>query len=234
MKDYFEKSGIYITEDQIRKFESYYELLIRWNDKINLTSITDWNQVVKKHFLDSVIISKYISFDLKERKCIDIGTGAGFPGIPLAILFPNLKITLLDALNKRIQFLDEVIQTLHLKNVTTVHARAEDAAKNKLYREQYDFAVSRAVANISTLAEYCVPFIKVNGQFISYKSVKVNEEMEEYKNAFPKLGCFVEKIETLCLPDSDMERSFVFISKSIETDLKYPRKAGKPSKQPLV
>lgn len=233
MKEYFERAGIILSEEQIQKFEQYYTLLVEWNKKINLTSIIEWNEVVQKHFLDSAMISKYIDFTGEGKTCIDVGTGAGFPGIPLAILFPNLKITLLDAIQKKIYFLNEVKNILSLSNVMTVNARAEDAAKNKEFREVFDFAVSRAVSNISTLLEYCIPFIKKGGQFISYKSVKANEEIKEYKNAFLKLGCFIQKVETFYLPETDLERNFIIISKQEKTDLSFPRRVGRPLKYPI-
>ena len=206
-------------------------MLIEKNKVMNLTSITEMNDVVMKHFVDSISIKKYI--DLSGKKIIDIGTGAGFPGIPLAIVFEDAQFTLMDSLNKRIQFLNEVIEAIELKNVETVHDRAEDLARKEGYREKYNYCVSRAVANMSTLLEYCIPFVKKGGKFISYKSGAVKEELEASVNAQKKLGCkFAECIE-FTLPDTDISRNFVVFDKVNFTGKAYPRQAGKPKKNPL-
>ena len=204
---------------------------------MNLTAITEYEEVILKHFLDSLSIVKVSNFDqnkLAGKSVIDIGTGAGFPGIPLKIAFPELKITLLDSLNKRVNFLNEVIEMLGLKNVTAVHGRAEDYAKQKEHREKYDFCVSRAVANLSTLSEYCIPFVKEGGSFISYKSGKIDEELTQAENAVKILGGKVQDVVKFPLMDTDMDRSFVVIKKVKPTAKKYPRKAGLPSKEPLA
>ena len=225
------KAGIELSDEQLNKFETYYEMLIEKNKVMNLTSITEMNDVVMKHFVDSISIKKYI--DLSGKKIIDIGTGAGFPGIPLAIVFEDAQFTLMDSLNKRIQFLNEVIEAIELKNVETVHDRAEDLARKEGYREKYNYCVSRAVANMSTLLEYCIPFVKKGGKFISYKSGAVKEELEASVNAQKKLGCkFAECIE-FTLPDTDISRNFVVFDKVNFTGKAYPRQAGKPKKNPL-
>lgn len=232
IKEAFAKLNLTLEESQYEQFLQYYEILIEWNQVMNLTAITEFNEVVTKHFVDSLCLIKEISME-KELKVIDIGTGAGFPGIPLKIAFPSLDVTLLDSLNKRIKFLDTVISTLGLKGIRAVHGRAEEYGRKSEYREQFDLCVSRAVANLSTLSEYCVPFVKKGGYFISYKSGKMEEEIENSKRAINLLGGNLENVFTFLLPDSDISRSLVAIRKEEETKKKYPRSAGKPSKEPL-
>lgn len=227
-----EKLNIHLNEKQVYQFMKYYEMLIDTNKVMNLTAITDFDEVIDKHFVDSLALIQAIDLN-KELKVIDVGTGAGFPGIPLKIAFPELDILLLDSLNKRIHFLDQVISELGLENIQTIHGRAEDFGKNPLYREKFDLCVSRAVANLSTLSEYCVPFVKVDGYFISYKSGKVQEELDASRHAVDILGGKVEKCLNYALADTDMERSLVVIHKLKPTKKAYPRKAGKPSKEPL-
>ena len=223
-----------LSKKQILQFISYYELLIDWNSRMNLTAITEFEDVLKKHFIDSLsLISAVSDLAQKQYDLIDVGTGAGFPGIPLKIAFPNLKITLLDSLNKRIQFLNEVICKLELQDIEAVHGRAEDFAKPDQFRERFDLCVSRAVANLATLSEYCIPFVKSGGFFISYKSEKVNVELEEAKKAISVLGGSFQKNIEFLLPHSDITRNFIVIQKKNKTPLKYPRKAGLPSKEPI-
>lgn len=222
--------GFEVNDNQINQFNHYYELLVEWNEKINLTAITEYEDVLMKHFLDSVSIIKAI--DMSEiSSLIDIGTGAGFPGIPIKIMFPNISVTLLDSLNKRIYFLNTVIDELSLQDIYTIHGRAEDFARDVKYRENFDLCVSRAVANLSTLSELCIPFVKVNGYFVSYKSDKSNDEINNANNAISILGAKI--INTVNFNISDNGRSLVVISKIKSTNKKYPRKAGTPSKEPL-
>lgn len=223
--------NIDIDDNIVNKFNRYYDLLIEWNEKINLTAITEPEDVLIKHFLDSSALLKYI--DLSGKSIIDVGTGAGFPGIVLKILNPSCKITLLDSLNKRVLFLNEVITELGLKDIYSVHGRAEDFAHNSKYRENYDIVTSRAVANLSTLSEYCIPFAKAGGFFVPYKSGSIDEEIDEAKRALSILNSSVTKVEKYSLPDTDYERSLVFIHKDKSTTKQYPRKAGTPSKSPL-
>ena len=230
------KWNIVLTEKQIKQFDQYYDLLVEWNSFMNLTAITEFDEVCQKHFLDSLsIVKAYPDHYFKENtfQFIDIGTGAGFPSIPIKIVFPNLKFTLVDSLNKRIKFLNEVIDQLQLSDCTAVHGRAEDLAKNSSYREQYDFCVSRAVANLSTLCEYCMPYVKVGGRFVSYKSEKITEEALNAKHAIFVLGGKFERQVDFTLPDSDIYRNIYIIQKEKITPKKYPRKAGLPSKEPL-
>lgn len=224
--------GISLTEEQIKQFLIYYEMLVEWNEVMNLTAITEYEDVMKKHFVDSISLIK--AYDVsKQVKVIDVGTGAGFPGLALKIAYPELQVTLLDSLNKRIQFLDAVIDKLGLTGVETIHGRAEDFAKPGKLREQFDLCVSRAVANLSTLSEYCLPFVKVGGQFISYKSEKISEEKELAEKAISLLGGKIKNQVEFTLPDSDIYRNLFIIEKSKETPKKFPRKAGLPSKEPL-
>lgn len=227
-----EKIGITLSEKQISQFMTYYDLLVEWNSFMNLTAITEFNEVIDKHFIDSLAICEYVDFKNGDS-LIDIGTGAGFPGIPLKIVFPELRITLLDSLNKRIKFLDTVIESLGLENVETIHGRAEDFAKQQSYREKYDFVISRAVANLATLSELCIPFAKEDKYFISYKAEKCNEELEDAKKAISILGGKVEKQIEYKLPDTDMNRNLLLIKKVKFTPKKYPRKAGTPAKEPI-
>ena len=226
--------GIELTAEMEEKFLLYYNMLIEWNSFTNLTAITDFDEVLKKHFTDSVSLIRAIP-DLAEKrfKVIDVGTGAGFPGIPLKIVFPNISVVLLDSLNKRVNFLNEVISKLQLTDITAMHGRAEDFAQNKEYRESFDLCVSRAVANLATLSEYCLPFVKKNGRFISYKSEKVSEEFEVSGKAISVLGGEYENQVTFELPDSDIYRNLFIIKKKSATPGKYPRKAGLPSKEPI-
>ncbi|MBD5464860.1 MAG: 16S rRNA (guanine(527)-N(7))-methyltransferase RsmG [Lachnospiraceae bacterium] len=224
--------NITLSDKQIDQFITYYELLIEWNSFMNLTAITDFDQVIQKHFLDSLSLVK--AYDLsKECKMIDIGTGAGFPGIPLKIAFPHLDITLLDSLNKRINFLNEVKNKLALANLDTLHGRAEDFAKPGKLREKYDLCVSRAVANLSTLSELCLPYVKVGGKFISYKSEKIKEESIEAKHAIQILGGEVEGQIEFTFTKEQLYRNLFIIKKINPTPKKYPRKAGLPGREPL-
>lgn len=226
--------SIILENSQINQFYQYYELLDEWNKVMNLTAITDQNEVITKHFVDSLALVKAMGeISTKEYKIIDIGTGAVFPGIPLKIAFPQLKITLMDSLNKRIKFLNEVIEQLGLKEITAVHSRAEDLGRDKDYREKYDLSVSRAVANLSTLSEYCMPFVKPGGFFISYKSGKIEEELSSAKHAIFLLGGKVNRIESFTLDGAEAERTLIKIEKVSEISKRYPRKAGVPGKEPL-
>ena len=227
-----EKLGITLSNEQLEQFLIYYEMLVEWNEKMNLTAITDFQDVMKKHFVDSVSLIK--AYDVtKSVSIIDVGTGAGFPGLALKIAFPQLRVTLLDSLNKRILFLDAVIDKLNLSDVETIHGRAEDFVKPGKLREKFDLCVSRAVANLSTLSEYCLPFVKKGGMFISYKSEKISEEFEMAENAISFLGGRVKNQVEFTLPDSDIYRNLFVIEKIKETPKKFPRKAGLPSKEPL-
>lgn len=224
--------GIELTEKQYEQFNKYYELLVEWNKVMNLTGITEYEEVNEKHFVDSLSIVKAIDITT-VKSVIDIGTGAGFPGIPLKIAFPELKITLLDSLNKRIKFLDTVIEELGLENIETIHGRAEDFAKKPEYREQYDLCVSRAVANLSTLSEYCLPFVNIGGEFIPYKSGEIDAEVKDAGVAIKVLGGKLNEVVKFQLPGSDISRSFVKVKKVKNTEKKFPRKAGLASKEPI-
>ena len=227
-----EKIGITLNERQKQQFDKYYEMLVEWNKVMNLTGITEYDEVNLKHFTDSLTIARTQEMQ-KVQSVIDIGTGAGFPGIPLKIAFPHLKVVLLYSLNKRIKFLDAVIEELGLEKIRTIHGRAEDFAKKKEYRECFDLCVSRAVANLATLSEYCLPFVKVEGEFISYKSGDSDEEIRDAEFAVKVLGGKITDVDKFQLPGTDMGRSLVKIKKVKNTAGKYPRKAGLPSKEPL-
>ncbi|MCF0127130.1 MAG: 16S rRNA (guanine(527)-N(7))-methyltransferase RsmG [Pseudobutyrivibrio sp.] len=229
--DSLSEYGFELTEDMTGKLDIFYEMLVEKNKVMNLTGITEFEEVLVKHYLDSISVCQILDDDIIN--VLDLGTGAGFPGMPLAICYPNINFTLMDSLNKRILFLQEVVDALDLKNVTLVHARAEEAARNKIYREQFDLCVSRAVANISTLMEYCLPFVKVGGKFISYKSGDVKEEIESSGNAAKLLGGSIDKPYYFTLPGTDIDRSFITVDKIKMTVKTYPRKAGTPSKEPL-
>lgn len=227
-----ENFGIHLTDFQVQQFIVYYEMLTEWNQFMNLTAITEYEEIMKKHFIDSISLCKALDVT-KGFSCIDVGTGAGFPGLALKIAYPNLQITLLDSLKKRIQFLDAVIDKLSLTGIKTIHGRAEDFAKPGKLRENFDLCVSRAVAKLSTLSEYCLPFVKKDGYFISYKSEKIVEEMDDAKNAISILGGEIKEQVEFLLPDSDIYRNLFVIIKKKETPKKYPRKAGLPGKEPL-
>jgi 16S rRNA (guanine527-N7)-methyltransferase len=220
------------SKEQQEQLTIYYEMLVEKNKVMNLTAITEFEDVLEKHFLDSLAVAQFV--DLKqELSVIDLGTGAGFPGLPLKILFPNLKMTLADSLNKRILFLDEVIVALGLSDIWTVHGRAEDLAVNVTYREQFALCVSRAVANLSSLSEYCLPFVKLGGSFISYKSGEIEEELASAKHAIFLLGGKLDQVVPFQLDGTDISRSFVMIEKTKKTPKAYPRKSGMPTKKPL-
>lgn len=227
-----EQLGILLNDKQEKQFLQYYELLKEWNKVMNLTAITEYEDVMEKHFVDSVSLAKEIDFSGCVT-LIDVGTGAGFPGLPIKIIYPHIKVVLLDSLNKRIKFLNTVVENMELSEVMAIHGRAEDVAKDKKYREQFDICVSRAVANLSSLSEYCLPFVKKGGVFVSYKSGSVEEEAEQADHAVRILGGKINRIAKFMLPNSVIERSFIIIDKKKETPGKYPRKAGVPVKEPL-
>ena len=235
MREYLE-SGIKLLDlnlpiETIDKLIKYAEELLAYNTHTNLTAIRDNEDLIEKHFIDSLIVHKKLP--IREGNAIDIGTGAGFPGLPIKIAFPHIHVVLLDSLNKRIKFLNAVIEELDLADVETLHGRAEDYAKRKEYREQFDLCVSRAVANLSTLSEYCIPFVKRNGYFVSYKSGSSDEEIQQAEKAVNILGGKIEKTDKFLLPETDMGRALVNIKKIKITPAKYPRKAGMPSREPL-
>ena len=230
MQEKSSELDINFSVEQLEKFYRYMELLIEWNEKMNLTAIIEPNEIILKHFVDSLTIIKYLK---NAKTLVDVGTGAGFPGIPVAIMMSNLEITLVDSLNKRLIFLEEVIKELRLTNVKLVHSRAEEFGQNKMYREKFDIATSRAVANLSTLSEYLIPLVKINGNIISMKAAQAEEEIEQAKNAIKELGGKINKIEEFNLPQSDIGRTIILISKEKQTPNKYPRKAGTPNKEPI-
>lgn len=231
IKQKFDEIDIKLSDNQINQFYKYFEMIVEKNKVMNLTAITEFEDIVIKHFIDSILISKSIEMN-EIHSLIDIGTGAGFPGIPLKIIYPNIDMVLMDSLNKRVKFLKEVCEELKLSKIDVIHSRAEDLAKNDEYREKFDLAVSRAVAYLSTLSEYCIPFVKVDGKFVSYKSDNVEDEINNSKNAVKILGASIDDIKYVNL-DNDTKRSFVIISKKKNTSKKYPRKAGMPSSSPL-
>lgn len=222
--------GVRFSVEQIEQFYKYMNLLIEWNEKMNLTAITEPKEIILKHFIDSLTILKYID---DNSKLVDVGTGAGFPGVPLSIMNPTLKITLVDSLNKRLIFLQEVVKELNLKNIEIVHARAEEFGQNKNCREKFDIATSRAVANLATLSEYLVPLVKIDGKIISMKASNAKEEINDAQKAIEVLGGKIEKIEEFDLPESDIGRTIIIIDKNRCTPAIYPRKAGTPAKEPI-
>lgn len=267
LKKYCKELSIELTDGQLEQFQLYYELLIEWNEKVNLTAITEYDEVLKKHFLDSLALVEGKEIDLIEKVCVknqrikllDIGTGAGFPAIPLKIVYPQLFVVMLDSLNKRINFLNEVIQRLRLTEIVALHGRAEDYAKTAekdhakknykktengiahipdvsgevCYREGFDIVVSRAVANLSTLSEYCLPYVRKDGIFVAYKSEELAKEQEIAEHAINILGGKIEKVFDFILPCTDYHRNLCVIRKVKPTPKKFPRKAGTPTKEPI-
>ena len=220
-----------INNNQLEMFYKYMQLLLKWNEKINLTAITDEDEIILKHFVDSLTVLKYIN---ENDKIIDVGTGAGFPGIPIAIMMPNVKITLLDSLNKRINFLNEVIKELDLKNVETIHSRSEDCGKDILYREKFDISIARAVAKLSTLSEYLLPFVQIGGKMICMKGSEIEEELKNAQYAIKVLGGKIISRDEFTLPESDIKRNIIIVKKEQYTPKMYPRKAGLPAKEPIA
>lgn len=229
-KSFLEKIEIELDEKQIEQFYDYMQRLLKWNEKINLTAITQPQEIIIKHFVDSLTISKYIK---ENAKIIDVGTGAGFPGIPLKIYRNDIEVILLDSLNKRINFLNDVINKMGLDKISAIHGRAEEFGHNKEYREKFDIATSRAVANMATLSEYLIPFVKVNGMVVAMKGSDVKQEIDESKRAINVLGGKIFGVEEFNLPDTDIRRNVILIEKEKHTLAKYPRKAGTPGKEPL-
>ena len=238
MRDYsklisfLEENNYKITDEQIQQFDKYYEALVEKNKVMNLTSITEFDEVIDKHFIDSVAVISFTDFN-NIASFIDVGTGAGFPGIPLKILFPDIKAVLIDSLGKRIDFLHGIKESLGLENIELIHTRSEDIAHDEEYRESFDLCVSRAVASLNVLSEYCLPFVKVGGSFIPYKSENCEEELKESENSLDILGGKVIQVKNMVLGAENAARRFPIIEKISPSPKKYPRKAGKPSKKPL-
>ena len=232
LKEEMKHIDIILSDNQLKQFDQFYQMMIEKNKVMNLTAITQEEEVIRKHFVDSVSCVKVCNLD-KVTSIIDIGTGAGFPGIPLKIVYPDIHFLLVDSLRKRIGFLEDVIQALHLKKIKAIHGRAEDLARDKSYRSHFALCLSRAVANLSTLTEYCIPFVKVGGYFISYKSQKGREELEIAANCFKLLGCSLEEAYEFQLEGEDAERLLLKIRKDKKTPKSYPRKSGVPSRDPL-
>ena len=224
------KIDINLDNEICNKLYNYMNLLLEWNEKINLTAITDEKEIILKHFIDSFTINKFIN---SGDKMLDIGTGAGFPGLPIKIIRPEVDVFLMDSLNKRINFLNEVIESLQLKNIEAFHSRAEEMAKNNKFREKFDVVTSRAVAKLNIILEYMLPYTKINGKCLCMKGPNIEEEIKEAEKALKILGGEIEKIEKIILPDSNIERKIIIIRKKSATPLKYPRKAGMPTKEPL-
>ena len=231
MNLYAKKLNMVFSEKQIKQFFKYMNLLIEWNNKINLTAIIEPKEIILKHFIDSLTINKYIE---QNKILVDVGTGAGFPGIAVKIYRPDVKVVLVDSLNKRINFLNEVVKELQLENIQTIHSRVEEFEKNKKYRESFDIVTARAVANLTVLSEYLLPLAKVNGKCICMKGSEIEEEINNSKNAINILGGKIEKIDQFKLPDSDINRNIIIINKLKNTPSKYPRKPGTPAKEPLI
>lgn len=232
MKKATEAYGLNLSEVQLQQFTRYYELLIAWNEKMNLTAITEAHEVAIKHMVDSLTAYDKTLFH-KGVSVIDVGTGAGFPGLPLKIFCPEIRLTLMDSLNKRVKFLQTVVDELGLTGVECVHARAEEGARNKKYREQFDIAVSRAVARLPILCEYCLPFVKKGGHFLALKGRAYAEEAEEAKKAIKVMGGSHTEVREVHLPDLEDKRAIIIVTKTMPTPKAYPRKAGTPAKNPL-
>ncbi|NCC81277.1 MAG: 16S rRNA (guanine(527)-N(7))-methyltransferase RsmG [Clostridia bacterium] len=233
IESYFTKENIKISKIQLKLLSRYKELLLDWNNKINLTAIVEEKEFYYKHFIDSLLLLKIKELELSGKSIIDVGTGAGFPGLPLAIMQEGLFVTLSDSLNKRIEFLKEATKELELPNIYLLEGRAEDLGKNELYRENFDYSVARAVSKMSVLLEYTLPFVKVDGYFIAYKGPEYEEELKESKKALEILGGEIEKVYNFKIDEFEMERNIIFIKKTKSTPEKYPRRAGVPAKKPL-
>lgn len=224
--------GVSLNEQQLQQFETYYDILVEQNQVMNLTAITEYEEVLTKHFLDSMLAVK-TGLSFENKRVLDLGSGAGFPGIPLKILFPKTEFVLMDSLGKRVTFLNKVIAELGLTNICAVHGRAEEEARKEEYRESFDLCVSRAVARLSSLAEFCVPFVKKGGIFLSYKAEDCEQECKEAERAVNILCQGKIQSKKIALPKTDMSRVFVMVEKKAVTPEKYPRGQGKPLKQPL-
>lgn len=232
LENCFDDLNIRLDDNKIKKFEGYMEAILEKNKFVNLTAITDRDEFIKKHFIDSLLCAASEEF-IQAKSVIDVGTGGGFPGVPLAIAFPDKEFVLIDSLNKRIRIIDEICQMLSITNVRAVHGRAEELARRKEFRESFDVCVSRAVANMSTLSEYCLPFVKVGGTFIAYKGPDCGEEMKQAANAISILGGQLVRIDKPELKNQPFEHTLIYIRKDANTVSKYPRKAGTPSKEPI-
>ncbi len=232
LKQAIDSFGYDSSTDKLDRFERFMQLVIEWNEKVNLTAITERNEFIKKHFIDSLCCLPHDEYK-KAESVIDVGTGAGFPGMPLAIMSPEKNFLLIDSLNKRIKILNEIIAELDLKNVTAVHGRAEELARNKLYREQFDICVSRAVSRLSVLSEYCLPFVKKGGWLAAYKGPDAEREIEDAHSALGKLGGKVVDIKNTEMNQFGISHRIVYIQKTMNTPKVYPRKAGTPEKKPL-